>query len=48
MITDDEEYATTFGDETWGQTKDPEKKMKEAVILIIIVVIVIIVIIIAR
>lgn len=29
LITDDEEYAKEFGDETWGKTKDPEKKMKE-------------------
>ena len=29
MITDDEKYAEEFGEETWGQTKDPEKKMKE-------------------
>ena len=49
LITDDEEYAAKFGDETWGLTKDAEKKMKEAVILIIIVVIVVIIaIIIAR
>jgi len=27
LITDDEE----FGDETWGQTKDAKKKMKDAV-----------------
>ena len=31
LITDDEDYAQEFGDETWGQTKDPEKKMKDAV-----------------
>lgn len=31
LITDDEEYAVKFGKETWGATKDPEKKMKEAV-----------------
>ena len=30
LITDDEEYAQTFGEETWGETKDPEKKMKDA------------------
>merc|ERR1711976_690636 len=30
LITDDEKYAETFGDETWGVTKDGEKKMKEA------------------
>jgi hypothetical protein len=28
-VTDDPEYAKTFGDETWGKTKDPEKKMKD-------------------
>uniref|UniRef100_A0A8C3L9Q6 Calreticulin 3 n=1 Tax=Chrysolophus pictus TaxID=9089 RepID=A0A8C3L9Q6_CHRPC len=27
LITDDEEYAEDFGDETWGETKDPEKEM---------------------
>ncbi|XP_003388074.1 PREDICTED: calreticulin-like [Amphimedon queenslandica] len=30
LITDDEAYAETFGRETWGATKDPEKKMKDA------------------
>ncbi|XP_064476602.1 calreticulin-like [Ornithodoros turicata] len=29
LITDDEEYAKVFGEETWGATKDAEKKMKE-------------------
>ena len=29
LITDDEAYAEEFGNETWGKTKDPEKKMKE-------------------
>ena len=29
LITDDEKYAEEFGDETWGQTKDAEKKMKD-------------------
>uniref|UniRef100_A0A4W3KE19 Calreticulin n=1 Tax=Callorhinchus milii TaxID=7868 RepID=A0A4W3KE19_CALMI len=29
LITDDEKYAETFGSETWGQTKEPEQKMKE-------------------
>ena len=29
MITDDEKYAEEFGEETWGQTKDAEKKMKD-------------------
>uniref|UniRef100_A0A8C2TQ25 Calreticulin 3 n=1 Tax=Coturnix japonica TaxID=93934 RepID=A0A8C2TQ25_COTJA len=27
LITDDEDYAEDFGDETWGETKDPEKEM---------------------
>ncbi|XP_063003445.1 calreticulin-3 [Elgaria multicarinata webbii] len=27
LITDDEGYAEEFGDETWGETKDPEQKM---------------------
>uniref|UniRef100_A0A8B9PZA3 Calreticulin n=1 Tax=Apteryx owenii TaxID=8824 RepID=A0A8B9PZA3_APTOW len=27
LITDDEEYAEDFGDETWGETKGPEKEM---------------------
>ena len=31
LITDDEAYAEEFGNETWGKTKDPEKKMKEEV-----------------
>ncbi|XP_078285700.1 calreticulin-like [Rhinoraja longicauda] len=29
LITDDEKYAETVGKDTWGTTKDPEKKMKE-------------------
>jgi len=29
LITDDEEYAEVIGNETWGATKDAEKKMKE-------------------
>ena len=29
LITDGEKYAEEFGDETWGQTKDTEKKMKD-------------------
>ncbi|KAK1152502.1 calreticulin-like [Acipenser oxyrinchus oxyrinchus] len=29
LITDDEKYAEEFGQETWGVTKEPEKKMKE-------------------
>ena len=31
LITDDEEYAKEFGDETWGETKGPEKDMKDKV-----------------
>ncbi|KAK3756808.1 hypothetical protein RRG08_003926 [Elysia crispata] len=30
LITDDVDYAEEFGKETWGKTKDAEKKMKEA------------------
>ena len=30
LITDDEETAKKVGDETFGATKDPEKKMKDA------------------
>ncbi|ESO92380.1 hypothetical protein LOTGIDRAFT_206609 [Lottia gigantea] len=30
LITDDEKYAEKYGTDTWGETKDPEKKMKEA------------------
>ncbi|KAK7100553.1 calreticulin-like [Littorina saxatilis] len=29
LITDDADFAKEVGDSTWGQTKDPEKKMKE-------------------
>ncbi|XP_029105142.1 calreticulin-like [Scleropages formosus] len=29
LITDDEKLAADFGAETWGATKEPEKKMKE-------------------
>jgi len=29
LITDDTDYAKQVGDETWGATKDAEKKMKE-------------------
>ena len=29
LITDDEKYAEEYGEETWGQTKDAEKKMKD-------------------
>ncbi|XP_018583880.2 calreticulin-like [Scleropages formosus] len=31
IITDDEKAAEDFGNETWGATKDPEKKMKEQI-----------------
>ena len=31
LITDDVEYAEEFGTETWGATKDAEKKMKDQV-----------------
>lgn len=31
LITDSEEYAEEVGNETWGATKDPEKKMKDKV-----------------
>lgn len=30
LITDDADYAEEFGNETWGKTKEPEKKMKDA------------------
>ncbi|CAB1326019.1 unnamed protein product [Coregonus sp. 'balchen'] len=30
LITDDATLAKEVGNETWGQTKDPEKKMKES------------------
>ncbi|XP_041751835.2 calreticulin [Coregonus clupeaformis] len=30
LITDDATLAEEVGNETWGQTKDPEKKMKES------------------
>jgi calreticulin len=30
LVTDDPEYAKKFGDDTWGKTKDAEKKMKES------------------
>ncbi|XP_032992735.1 calreticulin-3 [Lacerta agilis] len=29
LITDDEGYAEEFGDETWGETKDPEQRMNK-------------------
>lgn len=29
LITDDEDYAAEFGKDTWGETKDPEKAMKD-------------------
>lgn len=31
LVTDDEEYAKQMATDTWGATKDPEKKMKEKV-----------------
>lgn len=31
LITDDVEYAETFGADTWGKTKDAEKEMKKKV-----------------
>ncbi|XP_013784042.1 calreticulin-like [Limulus polyphemus] len=30
LLTDDPEYAKKFAEETWGATKDAEKKMKES------------------
>ena len=30
LITDDVDYAEEFGKDTWGKTKEPEKKMKDA------------------
>ncbi|XP_060081050.1 calreticulin-like [Ylistrum balloti] len=30
LITDDVDFAEKVGKDTWGQTKDPEKKMKDA------------------
>lgn len=30
LITDDPEEAAKFAEDTWGATKDAEKKMKEA------------------
>jgi len=29
LVTDDVEYAKKFAEDTWGKTKEPEKKMKE-------------------
>lgn len=29
LVTDDEKYAEEVGKKTWGETKDPEKKMKD-------------------
>lgn len=29
LITDDEDHAAKRGKELWGETKDPEKKMKD-------------------
>ncbi len=31
LITDDEAYAEEVGNETWGETKGPEKTMKDEV-----------------
>ena len=31
LICNDEEYAEKFGEDTWGQTKGPEKEMKDEV-----------------
>ena len=31
LITDDENYASEFLEETYGVTKDPEKKMRQQV-----------------
>lgn len=31
LVTDDPEYAKQFGEETWGKTKEAEKKMKEKI-----------------
>jgi calreticulin len=31
LVTDDEKYAEEFGNETWGQTREPEKKAKEQI-----------------
>ena len=30
LITDDADYAEQYGKDTWGATKDAEKKMKDA------------------
>lgn len=29
LITDDEKFAEEVGEETWGKTKEGEKKMKD-------------------
>lgn len=29
LVTDDEKFAEDFGEQTWGASKDGEKKMKE-------------------
>lgn len=31
LVTDDEKYAEEVGNETWGETKEPEKKMKDKI-----------------
>ena len=31
LVTDDEEYAKQMASDTWGVTKDAEKKMKDKV-----------------
>jgi len=31
LVTDDEAHAEKVGEETWGATKDPEKKMKDGI-----------------
>jgi len=31
LVTDDVEYAKKFAEDTWGKTKEPEKKMKEKI-----------------
>lgn len=37
LITDDVEYAETFGADTWGKTKDAEKEMKKKVCVMAVV-----------
>lgn len=31
LVTDSEDYAEEFGNETWGETKEPEKEAKEKI-----------------